>query len=135
MHPDKMKNILAMNANERFGYFIRKCADFEEVWGLRNDEGWCGMGTDNGGESIPFWPEESFAVLMADDEWADCTPESIPLEEFVKEWLPNMDEDGIFAAVFPVPGNPEAPVNCVTLDGLQLRDIFLEECEQYGGLS
>ena len=135
MHPDKMNTILAMDAAERLDYFVRKCADFEEVWGLRNEEGWCGMGTDDGKESIPFWPEEGFAALLADDEWSDCAPASITLEEFVENWLPEMQEDGVLAAVFPTPGDPAEAMNCATLEGGHLRELLLAECEQYGGLS
>lgn len=130
MQPETMKKILAMDATERLDYFIRECLDSGEVWGLRNDDGWCGMGTEGGGESIPFWPGEAFALLMAEDEWDDCAAESIPLEAFVEEWLPNMDEDGIFAAIFPVPGEASALMDCVTLEGAQLRELFLEESGQ-----
>lgn len=131
MHPDKINAILAMDAQERFSYFIRKCADCEEIWGLRNAEGWCGMGTEEGNDSIPFWPEEAFAALLADEEWSDCAPDSVPLEEFLENWLPNMQEDGVFAAVFPIPGEATAAMDCVTLEAEQLREFLLEECEQY----
>ena len=34
MHPETMKNILALDAAERLDYFVRKCLDSGEVWGL-----------------------------------------------------------------------------------------------------
>lgn len=35
MNNSRIKNIVNLSAAERYGYFIRKVSDFEEVWGLR----------------------------------------------------------------------------------------------------
>lgn len=135
MHPEKMKNVLALDAQKRLSYFVQKCADSEEIWGLRNADGWCGMGTDDGKESIPFWPEEAFAVLLAEDDWADCTPARIPLEAFLMDWLPGMQEDGLLAAIFPLPTSAASGTDCVTLEAEHLRALLQEERENFWGLA
>ncbi|WP_454046937.1 hypothetical protein [Chryseobacterium sp. Marseille-Q8038] len=33
----KINNISKMSEDERYNYFIRKVADFEELWGLNDD--------------------------------------------------------------------------------------------------
>jgi len=130
--PATIQTILAMDAQERFEYFIQTCVETGELWGLRNNEGWCGMGTEDGGDSIPFWPAEPFAALMADEEWSDCSPESIPLDGFLEEWLPGMHDDGVCAAVFPIPGDAASTVmDCVTLEGQQLYDALMDEYERH----
>ena len=35
MNNSRIKNIVNLSAAERYGYFIRKVSDFEEVWGLK----------------------------------------------------------------------------------------------------
>ncbi|MDL2209823.1 DUF2750 domain-containing protein [Desulfovibrio sp. OttesenSCG-928-O18] len=135
MHPEKMKNVLALNDQERLGYFIKKCADSGEVWGLRNEEGWCGMGTEDDAEAMPLWPEEAFAALLAVDDWAGCKPALIPLRDFLKHWLPGMDKDGVLAAVFPILNDSPSGMSAVAVRGEELKSLLLDECEQYGGLS
>ena len=39
MNNSRIKNIVNLSAAERYGYFIRKVSDFEEVWGLKDKEG------------------------------------------------------------------------------------------------
>jgi hypothetical protein len=100
MDPKKRENVMAMRADERFAYFVRKVADFEQVWGLY-DEGWATA--DNGGDAIglPFWPEQDFAAACAVDAWDKYAPKAIPLSEFLAKWLPGMARDSRLVAVFP----------------------------------
>jgi len=58
----KIENILRMSEDERYNYFIRKVADFEELWGL-NDDGWALLGDNDDNRIFPVWPEKEFAVI------------------------------------------------------------------------
>ena len=49
-------------ALKRYEYFIKKVADFEEVWGLF-DVGWAISEDDNGNSLMPFWSKKEFANL------------------------------------------------------------------------
>lgn len=33
----KIENILKMSEDERYDYFVRKVADFEQIWGLSDN--------------------------------------------------------------------------------------------------
>lgn len=46
MRNSKIDNVINLTASERYDYFIRKVADFEEVWGLKDAEGWALMGSE-----------------------------------------------------------------------------------------
>ncbi|WP_349775614.1 DUF2750 domain-containing protein [Halalkalibacter oceani] len=85
--------------SKRYEYFIKKVADFEEVWGLL-DEGWAISEDDNGNPLMPFWPKKEFANLCAVDEWKNYKAEQIELEDFLQEWLPGMKVDGIKPSIF-----------------------------------
>ncbi|MGB7992096.1 MAG: DUF2750 domain-containing protein, partial [Candidatus Methylophosphatis roskildensis] len=93
------KNVIALDARARYEYFIRKVTDFETVWGLFG-QGWA-TGAANGQNAVPFWPEEGFAALCANDEWDHCSPKEIPLQDFLRKWLPGMDRDHNMCWIFP----------------------------------
>ncbi|MGS1076170.1 DUF2750 domain-containing protein [Burkholderia glumae] len=67
-HPRKIENVLGLGKQERCDYFVRKVADFEVVWGLR-DSGWA-SGEVGGRIAVPFWPEADFASRCTVGEWS-----------------------------------------------------------------
>ena len=54
MHPDKQRNILNLSPQDRYGYFIRKVADFEEVWLIQVDGQYAILGDKEEQIAIPF---------------------------------------------------------------------------------
>ncbi len=104
--------VSALTATARYEYLIKRVADSEEIWSLRNSEGWVMSGDDNGRELFPVWSHPRFASVVAVDEWADCAPEAIPLDAWRERWLPGLEQEGRLIAVFPVPkltGTPVTP--------------------------
>lgn len=112
--------VVKLPTAKRYEYFIKKVADFEEVWGLYND-GWATTKDDNGNTLIPFWPKREFAQFCASDEWKNYAPEKIDLYEFIEEWLPGIKEDGYKPSIFS--NNYDSAI--VEIDIL-LRDLNLE---------
>ncbi len=97
----KVVNVINLPAAERYSYFIRKIADFEEVWGLY-DNGWALLEND-GNRLLAFWPECEFAELCALNTWKNYTPRRINLEDFIEKWLEGMKKDKTGAAIFYTP--------------------------------
>jgi len=60
MNSQKNNKVLALSASNRVGYFIRKIADFEELWGL-DDSGWALMSESSPDiqRALPIWPEKA----------------------------------------------------------------------------
>ena len=98
MNNSRIKNIVNLSAAERYGYFIRKVSDFEEVWGLKDKEGWALMG-NNEQVLFPVWSEKEFAELC---KWDNYQPNSIPLDDFIEKLLPKLEKDNVMLAVFPL---------------------------------
>ena len=99
MNDIEFKSILNLDGAIRYEYFIKKVADYGEIWGLY-DDGWATTTDDNERVLIPFWPKKEFAEGCAVGEWSNYIATSINLEEFIEEWLPGMQEDSVLASVF-----------------------------------
>ena len=99
LNSKEIEAVSKLPASKRYEYFIKKVADFEEVWGLF-DDGWAISEDEEGNPLIPFWPKEEFAHLCAVDEWKNYKPEKIELQELMREWLPGMKKDGIKPSIF-----------------------------------
>jgi hypothetical protein len=102
INDQQFRAVSALPPAERYGHFVRQVADWQEVWSLRDDEGWRLVADDHGHECVPVWPHERYATVHATGAFAGCRAEPIPLEKWISEWLPGAVERGWKVAVFPV---------------------------------
>jgi len=109
-------HLLASADEERFTYFIDQVKSSKEVWSLSNDEGFVMVETDEG-NCVMVWPDSDFAAQWAIEEWSDCEPVAISLNEFKANWLPSLEADTIEIAVFP---NIEDEGKLITANALSL---------------
>ena len=89
----------------RYAHFVRTVCAAGQLWSLRDADGWLIFEDADGRECVPVWPAPGFAELCATAEFAGSRPEPIPLDVFLKRWLPRMVQDRRVAAVFPTPSN------------------------------
>ena len=101
---------------------IRKVSDFEEVWGLKDKEGWALMG-NNEQVLFPVWSEKEFAELC---KWDNYQPNSIPLDDFIEKLLPKLEKDNVMLAVFPL-SKGKGIIRTVQ----EIIADIERECEQY----
>lgn len=125
MSSKKVDNILKLSSEDRYAYFVRKIADFEEVWGLYND-GWALMADEEKNEVFPFWPESEFAQLCAKDKWSSYEPKSIDIHVFLEKWLVGMQRDKKNVGVFYTPERKG-----VVVSAKELEVDLKEELSQY----
>ena len=126
IHKKEIENVLNMNGPERYDYFIRKLADWEEVWSLKAEGGWAMVSSSDSDKCIPFWPHSEYARICARDQWEEYSPKAIKIEAFMEKWLVGMSNDGINVAVFQLPQNKGVIVSPEKM----LRDLR-SELEQY----
>jgi Protein of unknown function (DUF2750) len=97
--------LVALPAADRALTFFQLAADWEEVWGLKDADGWLvARETD----SFPLWPHAVFAEACAREAWAGALPEPLPVDDLLEDLLPLLEEDGLRVAVFPTPEDPGA---------------------------
>lgn len=99
LHPKGIEAVSKLSAVQRYEYFIRKVADFYEVWGLFG-EGWAIAEDETGNALMPFWPQKEFAESCAIDEWKHDAATQIPLDDFLRVWLPSMRAKNIKPSIF-----------------------------------
>ncbi len=124
----EMVAVSGLNVEARLKHFVKRVANWEEVWSLRNSEGWVLSQASSGQESAPFWPHFAYAEACATNEWAGCEPHSIKLETFMEKWLPGLTKDQKLVAIFPTPISGGAIVH----PELVLQELVAECRESYG---
>jgi hypothetical protein len=127
MHDREYETVLALPGERRYDYFLKRIADWQEVWSLRDEEGWALVAGDDGQELVPVWPHPRFAAGCATGAWEGYRPAVISLDHWQSRWLPGMARDGRAVAVFPT---PEGKGVRVTPE--RLREDLDEELALYG---
>ena len=123
IHDKEFAALTGMSAPDRYSVFIDRVADWEEVWSLRSENGWCLMADDSGVEMIPVWPHERFATTFASNNSQEQAA-SIALHDWLDKWLPGMLKDGRQIAVFPVPSG-----HGIVVSPARLMADLLAQCE------
>ncbi len=124
MHPDKQKNILNLSPQDRYGYFIRKVADIEEVWLIHDKDQYVTLGDKEQQIAIPVWPEKQFAELMLADNWKDYTVKCIEVHDFI-DWLDKLEEG------YRIAGFPSAELKAVVVSADEMKNHLIHELQQY----
>jgi hypothetical protein len=125
MHPDKQNNILNLSPQDRYGYFIRKVADFEEVWLIQDNGQYVTLGDKEDQIAIPVWPEKEFAELMLADDWKGYNVEGKDVHEFV-EWLDTLEGGG-----YKIAGFPGVDLKGVVVTADEMKNHLIYELQQY----
>ncbi|WP_345844096.1 DUF2750 domain-containing protein [Shewanella algae] len=92
---------VGMTPEGRYDFLVEQVKEHKELWVLQDNDG-CVMLTTDDEDCIPVWPSEETASLWAVDDWQDCRPLSIGLAEWLERWVPGMEDDELYVAVFPM---------------------------------
>ena len=125
MHPEKQKNILNLSSKDRYGYFIRKVADSEEVCLIKEGDKYVTVGDNDEQIIIPVFPEKEFAELLLTDDWTECTIEKLEVHQFL-EWLDQLQQDKVNIAAFP-----KSDFTAVVVEPEEMKNHLLYELQQY----
>lgn len=103
--------------------FIEETQSTQLVWGLKNEkDGWlaCDSIEFETSEVMPFWSSKEDAQQHNLEEWADFVVVSIPLDEFVEEWLVSLAEDGVL-----IGANWNAELEGKEIESAELAKMYL----------
>ncbi len=126
MNEKQFESVQSLDSNARFQHFVSKVADWEQLWAVKNDEGWLVPVAPEGFEYFPVWPHPEYAQKITDLNFPGHKAEEISLQEFLSHWLPLLQDDDVKVAVFP---NREWTFWCIEADDLMAE--LVEEMRQY----
>lgn len=125
MKEKKLENIIGLDSKERYGYLIRKTADFELIYLIVDQQGaYVTIGND-AQRCIPVWPEKEFANLMVKYEWPDCEVKEMDIYEFI-DW-----QDSLLTENYFIAGFPNRQFNSVVVSPVDIKNHLIHECGQY----
>lgn len=77
--------------------FVKTIVETDKVWGLTKDDTWATSSSAEyeDTEVILFWSDAEGAKACAEDDWADYSPESISVVEFLENWCVGMYGDAL----------------------------------------
>lgn len=125
MNHQKINNIFALNSKERYGYLLRKVADFETIYLIADNEDKYVMIGSNDLSVIPVWPEKEFAELFLTDDWKNYKIVEYDIHEFI-DWLTDLEKNNIELAGFP-----NSDFNTVHVSAVDMKNHILYELNQY----
>lgn len=87
-------------ADQRYTYLLNQIKQHQQIWILTDDDG-CVMLNSEDEDCVPVWPNAEQAIDWATDEWAECKPMAIALEQWLERWTTGLTNDDIAIAAFP----------------------------------
>lgn len=100
MYYSEVEEIFCLTKDRKYKYFFDKVAETEQVWGLKDKNGWVTIKDENNNIAMPIWPGFEFAKYCKENQWKEANPEGIDLFEFMEYWLQGMKRDGCRVLVF-----------------------------------
>ena len=125
VHELEVKAFSQQSNSQRYNYFVEKVFEWQEAWGLADEDGWIVVEKDDSA-LFPLWPAEAFAKNCQIQNWQNTQAKRIELDELVKTILPALANDRMDVAVFMVPQHEQ----CGVLPAQELLNDFLTLLEQ-----
>ena len=72
LNDKEFESILRLQGAKRYEHLVSRVSDWEAVWGLRGDDGWCAAADGDGHSAFPIWPHPRYAQRCAVDDWRDA---------------------------------------------------------------
>ncbi|MCP5163086.1 MAG: DUF2750 domain-containing protein [Hahellaceae bacterium] len=122
-------DLLKLDCEARYDYFLSEVSDSREIWILinANEQFLKIYSEEDGFEYLPVWPNADVAQRVSQDETNDLTPKAISLPEFFKKWIPGLQRDGLQVGVFPA-----ADQTVWITDPTELGEDLKEELSHFG---
>lgn len=100
LNQEEFQNTIALDHEARLTHFIEKVADWEELWGISDGEGWLVQAK---GEQayISLWPHPHFSEDIVKRFMPKNESAEIDFEFLLEELIPTLKQENIYIAVFP----------------------------------
>jgi len=107
----EVENVSKLKPFKRYQYFLRKVADFEELWTIVDENNEISLSHIDNSKLISFWSAKDFIKSNLSGNWKKHKPEKIGLDKLGKKIIPLIIENNYLINVFPVNGKSGFVVN------------------------
>lgn len=104
---------------------MRKAADTEAIWVIRDGSQMVMLGEGTAKQLIPVWPEKAFAEHHLTGTWAGYHVEEMAVDDFL-DWLDQLQKEGVGIAAFP-----KEDLQGVVVEAQEMQAHLLHELQQY----
>ncbi|MEM9889095.1 MAG: DUF2750 domain-containing protein [Bacteroidota bacterium] len=118
----EIENVSKLKPFERYRYFIKKVADFEEVWTIKDQNDDFALSDIEEYTLVSLWSAEEFIQSNLNEGWKDCVPIKMDLEMLQNELYYVLVKNNYLVNVFPVNGRSGFVVSIEEF----IRDLNLE---------
>lgn len=104
MKDKEIENVSGLEPYNRYQYFIKKVADFEELWTIIDENGDYAFSDVDDKVLISFWSAKEYIDSNLNDGWKNCKPKKITLDDLEDEIFDLIASENYLINVFPVSG-------------------------------
>lgn len=92
--------VTKLSPEQRFDYLLNSIKTTGKIWGLLGKNGW--VMVESGNElCLPIWSHPEFVVAWERDDFPECEPASIDIDDFIEKWAPGLDKNNTLLLIFP----------------------------------
>lgn len=99
--PEEMENLLSQPAEIRYQHFLDKVADWEEIWGVCDEQGWLVQVTTGQRRYITLWSHPALTDDAIKRHLPEAQAEEIDFELLLEQWLPLLKQEDINISIQP----------------------------------
>ncbi len=100
LDPIKMQQIFSQDNESRLDHFMDHVADWEELWGITDGEGWLVQAKADQ-PYISLWPHPYFSEDIVKRLLPKNNSQELDFEFLLEQLIPILKQEGIYIAVFP----------------------------------
>ncbi len=104
MHLKEIESVSKLSPLERYKYFIKKIADFEEIWTIIDENGDYALSDIDDKVLISFWSAKEFIYSNLEGGWEKCVPKILSFDDLENEIFDLVASEDYLINVFPVNG-------------------------------
>ncbi|GJM65021.1 DUF2750 domain-containing protein [Persicobacter diffluens] len=98
----EVESVLKLSPFERYQYFIKKVADYEELWTIVDDKNELALSEIDNNQMISLWSASEYIQSNLGDGWENCRSLKLDLDSFEQDIMPVIIENEYLLNVFSV---------------------------------
>lgn len=102
VHPKEIERVSMLSPKERYNYFLKRVADSEELYSLKNNQNQFIVSELEGNLLFPMWSAKEFAENCLIDGWENHQIIPLNLDDLEEEIFDLIAKENYLLNIFPV---------------------------------